>query len=196
MPEWSELPGLNGAGFGMPEWTTPADIKGSPAQPETVAPAVPEERGAAYWPWITSLLLAGWIITMLLLGWRTKHAPNRPKTAEYGPVAPVEDPQQEAAEALKAVRRAYERNDTLAAKTALLRWATTQWPTDPPTNLSRLAARCPATVQRRILKLDESLYSPEPIPWNDEPVWEQLGHLDQNDPDQSAPASGLAHSSP
>ncbi len=194
MPEWSGLPGLNGAGFGMPVWTVPADIKDPPAQPETIAPVVPEERGAAYWPWITGLLLVGWIITMLLLGWRTRRAPNRPKTAESGPVAPVEDLQQEAADALDEVRRAYEHNDTLAAKTALLRWATTQWPANPPTNLSRLAARCPATVQRRILKLDESLYSPEPIPWNDEPVWEQLGDLDQNGPDQSAPAAGLAHS--
>jgi hypothetical protein len=193
MQDWNGFPGWGGTGFGMPEWTAPPDTKGWQAQPETVAPAVPEEEGAAYWPWITGLLLAGWIITTLLLGWRTRSAPKAPKTAETAPVEPAADSQQEAADALDAVRRAYGNNDAFAAKVALLRWAATEWPANPPTNLSRLAARCPATVQRRILKLDESLYSPESIPWNDEPVWEQLGNPDRNEPDHPPPATGLAH---
>lgn len=195
MDDWSGFPGWGRTEFGMPEWPAPADTKDRQAQPETAAPAVPEEEQVAYWSWITGLLLAGWIITTLLLGWRTGRSPKRPEAAAPGPVAPVADPRRETTDALDSVRRCYENNDAFAAKAALLRWAATQWPSNPPTNLSRLAARCPAAVQRHILKLDESLYSPEPIPWNDEPVWERLGDLDRNRPDHPPPATPLAHPS-
>jgi len=171
-------------GIGMPDWTTPPQQEpGWQAQPESreeTAPAVPVDEGAPYWPWITGLLLSGWILTTLVLWRRIARSPSA--SARTTSVTAEEEPnlQQQTAAALEEVRHAYQKADALAAKAALLHWAAIHWPGDPPTNLSRLAAHCPGTLQRNILKLDESLYSPEPVAWNEAPVWEQLRDLDTN----------------
>jgi hypothetical protein len=196
MPGWNGFSNWSGGGFGLPEETPAPDAKGWQAQPEEeIAPPEPEAEETAYWPWITALLLAGWIVITVLLGWRTRRGPATPEAAAAAAKMPNAAPDrgQQAAQALDGIRHAYEKGDALAAKAALLRWAAIQWPDNPPTNLSRLAAHCPGTVQRPILKLDESLYSPDPISWNAAPVWEQLRELDTEQPEQTPQDTPLAH---
>ena len=199
MPGWNGFSNWSGGGLGMPA-ETPPDAKGWQAQPEEEAAAPePKVEETTYWPWITALLLTGWIVTTVLLGWRTRRGPATRPAAAAAAKMPKAAPDrgQQASQAVEGIRQAYEQGDALAAKAALLRWAAIQWPDNPPTNLSRLAAHCPGTVQRPILKLDESLYSPEPVAWNREPVWEQLSALKPDEPDHSIPpAASQAHGSP
>lgn len=196
--DWASMggfPGWSGTGFGMPDWTGAPAEQGWLAQPETKALPAPEEPETDYWPWIAGILIGGGIVLITLaLCRRTKCAGDARKHPEPPTTPPVEAAQQDPEECLEAVQEAYQNKDAYAAKEALLHWAAIEWPGNPPTNLSRLAARCPAPLQQRILKLDEALYSPTPVAWTAEPVAEQLGKLARNKLDQPPPEA-LATSS-
>jgi hypothetical protein len=84
------------------------------------------------------------------------------------------DPDQEA---LAAVRAAYEAGNPSAARNALLAWSRLHWPADPPGNLAQLLLRCPEPVRGQIALLEKAFFSPEPIRWEREPVWEGLAAI-------------------
>jgi hypothetical protein len=171
-PDWS------GAGYGFPEWTRPPpQAPSSDTEPVPVAkPAPPRHREPHrdYWPWLAGIAMAGWLATSLaLLRRRSEERPIR-RQAAPAPAVPPPRPVPSKAEIEAEVEQAYRRNDRFGARTALLHWGAAVWPDAPPSNLSRLAARCPPQLQRRILRLEEALYSPDEIGWNEHPVWEEL----------------------
>jgi hypothetical protein len=176
-PPWGGMPGGH-------NWLPPSFGPGAPGVPAAEPPPHPapaEGSAAGIWPWIAALTSLGWLLTSLGL-WRVltgrpilPERRLRPAAPAPAPIAPAAaKPQQTPDDLLQQVREAYGRNDPFAAKDALLRWAGGIWPGDPPSNLSRLAVRCPPQVQRHILKLDEALYSPAPVAWNDPSLLEQL----------------------
>lgn len=75
---------------------------------------------------------------------------------------------------LSAVRDAYSSGDPDAARNAWLAWAGEHWPDDAPTNLTRLAVRLDGSAREAVLKLDQALYSPDPVNWNELTPWEDL----------------------
>jgi hypothetical protein len=196
--DWAGMdgfPGWGGTGFGIPDWTGAPAAQGWMAQPEPSAVPVPDEPDTDYWPWIAGILVgSGIVLITLTLCRRTRCAGEARKQPEPPATLPDEPAPQDPEEYLAAVRQAYQNEEAYAAKEALLHWAAIEWPGNPPTNLSRLAARCPAPLQQRILKLDEALYSPKPIAWSGEPVVEQLRELARNQPDHP-PSETLAPSS-
>jgi hypothetical protein len=155
----------------------PAD----PAQPATQAGsatdpgearAAPRSTGS---PWIWALIALG-------LGWLGVHALRHhrspapapgpaaapARTAEPGPrLDPLE-------EAMAAVREGYQARSPEAARYALLAWARLAWPHNPPGNLTQLALRCPEPTRGRITLLDQTFFSPAPLDWSHEPLWEDL----------------------
>jgi len=126
------------------------------------------------WFWI-SLGLAGALAALLV---------KRRRVPSGGdPVAPAEPaPQPTGASpldpALDAVRAAYGSGNAAAARDALLAWARLRWPADPPGNLARLAQRCPQPLRERITRLEMAFFSPDPIPWEQEPVAQALAELE------------------
>ena len=84
--------------------------------------------------------------------------------------------------AIEAVQTAYQDRDAEAAKGALLRWAEIVWRDRPPSNLGALAQRCPAALRQEILDLDRALYSPQPGPWYERPVWTLLPQVSRGEP--------------
>lgn len=178
--------------FGMPGpamggtpawWNAPLSVQDAAASnpPETPAQVydnedVPSGSDTNYWMWAALLAMSGWLITSLILlrgrRWPTKSTgkTGAEPVSEILTPEPVPDPHS----AIEAVHRAYADKDTYAAQQALLDWAAIRWPQNPPTNLSRLAARCPEHLQRHLLTLDQALYSPEPMDWSSEPVWDLL----------------------
>lgn len=123
-------------------------------------------------PWV-GLLLALALLPVLIRGWWRRARMPEAVATEPLPASP-EDP---ALAAVALVRRAYAAGDALAAREALLAWSRVRWPADPPGNLARLVLRCPQPLQGQIALLEKSFFSPTPLRWEREPVWEGLAAL-------------------
>ncbi|AGA89079.1 hypothetical protein Thimo_0207 [Thioflavicoccus mobilis 8321] len=129
-----------------------------PRRPKAAA----EERG----PWIVPGLAI--LVYLLYLATRRSRPQEQAATTEPNP------PRDRRAEAIAAVRAAYAASDAAAARDALLAWSRLRWPDDPPGNLARLVLRCPEPLRGQIALLEKAFFSPQPIPWDREPVWKGL----------------------
>jgi len=197
-PDWTGGPGMENWGTplwgggpgGLPGWgPIPDHPGGAVATPEPATSPTTEDHGSAgpgLWPWFAGIALAGWLLTALAL-WRQRSRGTATTPANTPAPTPSAPPPPTLEELIAEVRQAYQGDDPFAARDALLRWAARVWPEDTPGNLSRLAARCPSQLQRPILRLEQALYSPFPIPWNELPVWELLEGVAQ-----AGPAAGGA----
>jgi hypothetical protein len=171
------VPPANETGPGRPITRNPEPL----ASPSAEQPALPQtnlQQGCGYPGWLVALLAAGWLGTLGLYWTRRRSQGGSPAVRATAPApapAPVQ-PKSETAEesAIRVVRDAYEQGDADAARAALLQWARTVWPNEAPNNLPRLAERTDEPLRERILKLDKAFYSPTPVNWRDDPVWELL----------------------
>jgi hypothetical protein len=156
----------------------------SPAEPTQPAPQhqdAADEGQAAVGPqgtgspWI-------WALIGLGLGWMGLHAlrrhgaPTPPPGPAAAPARPTEpEPRPDPlVEAMVAVREGYRARNPDAARHALLAWARLAWPHNPPGNLTQLALRSPEPARGRIILLDKTFFSPDPLDWSKEPLWEDL----------------------
>jgi len=158
-----------------PRMAAAPDASPTPIEPVLRTGNLPHEV-LRHWPWILAALLLGAGLVFFIA--RQPAKPPIQAVSVSDPdepaCAPPQPPQAKLDKQIEAVRKAYRDNDAYAAKQALLHWGEAAWPDDPPGNLSRLAARCSPEVQRHILRLEEALYSPKPVDWNQGPVGELL----------------------
>jgi hypothetical protein len=152
-------PGFSPAQTPQP-FTTPSTEAASPFAGTGEPWQEPSQQGNQASSWLLWFLMTGWLIT--LLGWwytaRRKH-PKAPAPAAT-PVVVAQKPRDEAAAIIDALASAYRVTNMESARKAWLRWGEYRWPENPPSNLSRLAERCPAPVARAVLTLDKAIYSP------------------------------------
>jgi len=111
-----------------------------------------------YWPWLllaATVILAGTLLLSRLRGvTRKADDSNVPRRATCA-----------------ALRRACESNDMSAAARALLDWAATEWPDDPPRNLGVLATRLDHG-REEIEALAEALYAAGGKAWQGSELWQ------------------------
>lgn len=138
-------------------------------------------RPNGLWIWIAAGLALAWIAT--LAGWwrsrrRAAEAPPTPTFPATGVLPETQSPVFEEADPLQkqidAVRAAYQSGNPGTARQALLAWAEQALPEQPPSNLARLAQRCPPPLRDQILLLEQAFFSREPVGWEEQPVWEGL----------------------
>jgi hypothetical protein len=124
-------------------------------------------------PWIWALIAlgVGWLGVHALRHHRRPAPRPSPVAAAAPEPAPKADPM---AAATAAVRDAYQADNPDAARRALLAWAGLAWQHNPPGNLTQLALRCPEPTRGRIILLDQTFFSPDPLNWSQEPLWEDL----------------------
>ncbi|MEY6431803.1 BatD family protein [Thioalkalicoccus limnaeus] len=168
------VPALPGSG-----WLGPPPVEPIPRWPDrdgssvagAESPTGDGGRLPGAWIWYSALLALAWAVT-LFLWWRGRRPPVAPAAmvADLRPSAPA-DPW---SKAIDAVRIAYQAGDAPAAREALLAWSRLRWPHDPPGNIARLVLRCQEPLKGQIALLEKALYSPEPLSWNRELVWETL----------------------
>lgn len=152
-PDFS--PALAPQPFTTSSGETDAPFAGLEAIPETS-----QQNGDSATNGLLWLLTAGWLIT--LFGWWYSSRRKEP-TAPPPPPPQVIDqlPKDNAAQIVDALTIAYHEADQESARKAWLRWGEQLWPENPPSNLSRLAERCPQPVANAVLALDKAIYSPE-----------------------------------
>lgn len=174
-------PASQGSGpFRVPMTTPSESVTRLQYTPESAGevPPTPGDTAGKTWSWIAGFATASWLGTLFLCWLRRRrriaqelHAASlqTPSTQAVQP-----EPESEESKALRAVAEAYSRGDAGAARGALLAWAKLIWPANPPGNLSRLAGRLAEPLRGYVLELDEALYSPTPVPWEQRPVVELL----------------------
>jgi hypothetical protein len=172
LPTGSAQPWQQPSQPAVPETTQNAPATRSEMRPED--PVGSNSRG--FWTWMAIALGAAWMTTMAAW-WRSKRRTSPSKSAstelEPEPVAAstAADPFQGE---IDAVRAAYELGSAVAAREALLVWAEQALPEQRPSNLARLARCCSEPLRSQILLLEEAFFSPSPLPWDEQPVWEHL----------------------
>lgn len=143
-------------------------------------------REGSSWVWLTGLFAMAWILTAAAW-WRSRRpnsprAPARPRTAAE-PEPEARDP---LTEALARVRSAYDAADAPGARDALIEWGALVLPESPPSNLARLAQRSPEPLRGQILMLEQAFFSPKPLPWERQRVWEHMRHFEPAPVDEPA----------
>lgn len=126
------------------------------------------QSNSLMWIVISTALGLGWAVT-LILWWHSRRPTRAPLNSD------AERPN--AAKAIKGIRRACERGDPVAAKTALLAWSATRWPEDPATSLGLLAGRCSGDLTGEIQCLNLVLYGQAENSWEGAKLWTAFNRL-------------------
>lgn len=143
-----------------------APAPGAPAVPADAQPARTLWQRTPLWQGVSALLLVLWLATVI--AWR--HARARAHTP--GSAAAHQDPPK--GRPLAALRHACLRDDPRGARAALLEWAASAWPQQPPRNLNELARQLPEPrLGAELAALDRALYAPDPEPWRGESLWQR-----------------------
>jgi hypothetical protein len=159
-----------------------------PGEPVTGSKEQQAPAGGGRWRWLTVALGLAWIGTMLAW-WRSRQRGPGPAPGplpERAPIAPEPVEAEPVSPTIAAVRTAYEAENAATAREALLAWAREVLPEDPPSNLARLAQRCPEPLRGYILMLEQAFFSPRPLPWSQQPVWQALSHFEPTPPEEPA----------
>ena len=194
--DWAAAPG--GLTAPLAPWTPAAGTDPTEAPDEQALQRSREARDArpatrdtgsregSSWFWLTGLFALAWIVTAAAW-WRNRRPgsprdPARPR-AEAEPEPESQDP---LAETLARVRSAYDSADASGAREALLEWGALVLPDSPPSNLARLAQRSPEPLRGQILMLEQTFFSPKPLPWERQRVWEHMRHFEPAPVDEPA----------
>lgn len=118
------------------------------------------------WFWSSMALLIMWLATVLLW-WRGT-------TSSHVPPQPTTEPDHTSLNsARRALQRACQDHDPLAASRALLAWAALRWPNSPPRNLATLAGRLQHGGEA-VLALEQALYASATQAWQGDTLWQAL----------------------
>jgi hypothetical protein len=133
-----------------------------------------EDGGSILWFWVAAAFALAWLATAAAWWSTRRRAPGyeaQPGRAEDEAVMETADP---LAEIIGRVRSAYEASDAAGAREAFLDWGGKVLPDGPPSNLARLAQRCPEPLRTQILTLEQAFFSPQPVHWERQRVWEHM----------------------
>ena len=146
-------------------------------QAEDKVPAVQGNGG--YWPWIAGLLAIA-VIVISALWLRERRSRPVPEAPARNPVSTgIGEIRPDSTRALVAVERAFRADDARGARKALLAWAKTRWPADPPISLDAMGQRLGGTADRILRDLDSALYgnSATATSWDGRGQWPAIKEL-------------------
>jgi hypothetical protein len=136
----------------------PPAVKETPPQTVSISPAIQP----TYWPWIALTLLLAWIVT-LILWWKARHETRITSTITSEQERRILSQRQ----ALSELKQACQANDAERMKNALLHWARTRWPENPPRSVLGVAAQINDEGVRLALKqFDRWLYRDDGESWD------------------------------
>jgi hypothetical protein len=158
-----------------------------PVEPPTPAVSEPEEETSIDSPLVDTipageagiykLLLA--IIGVLTMLWLvTLYALIRNKRSPAtSPKAKSVNGKASQKAALKQLQIACQKKQPTAVRDALIQWAKTHWPHNPPNNLEDIAMQLPIDAARDINRLSSNLYGQDKDDWDAQAIWQAIKGL-------------------
>ena len=113
-----------------------------------------------FWKWLSLFLMLGWLLTLFFLF--KKQEPKQEKIS-------TDTKQIKLKESVKQLKKACIKNDSLAAKDALLAWGKIKFNSH---NLSAISSYCKDTLQNEISLLNNSLYANKSNQWQGEKLFQ------------------------
>jgi len=113
-----------------------------------------------------------WLITLLILFKKKSAATTVKPTAN-----PVDQQKTSRKAALQQLHSACDSQQATAIRDALIQWAKSAWPQDPPHNLDNIAIRLPAEAADQVTRLSVSLYGKDKDNWDAEAIWLAIKNL-------------------
>lgn len=179
------LPAAPGAVTTMPQAPPTATALPYTADGDRAATTRPGDSSAAVqgsdgvWPWVAGLLA---VVVIVISALWLRERQTRP-TAEAPTAIPPSSGRAETTpdptKALVAVERAFRADDAKGARKALLAWAKTQWPSDPPSRLDTIGERLGGRADTILQDLDSALYGNAGASgsWDGRHAWPDLREL-------------------
>ena len=143
--------------------------------PKTESSATGAQGGSTPWQWISAALALLWFATVLAW-WQSR----RPRPAQ------VDERALRLSQVRHDLERTCGRNDAVATKECLLRWAQCRWPENTPRSLGEIASRCGAELAEHLRILDVRLYGGQGGQWDGSALWQAYvaeGKANQSQPD-------------
>ena len=135
------------------------------ATPVQAASADPAAVLAAtsFWQRAAEVLAVLWILTLAAWWWSTRSRPQQNREPRVPEEPPVHKQQKEM---LKVARKAATAEDGAGVRTALLEWASLQWPNSAPRSLSDLSDRVAPPLADELRSLSAASYGTNGGGWN------------------------------
>jgi hypothetical protein len=141
------------------------------AQASSQSPT-PVQAATNAWFWLALFFGAGWLATGLAWWWKRRLLPV--STA----VQPKSEQSLSLGMARKALRLACVNDDPVAARIALLRWASGHWPHQQPTSLAEIETLGGGSLAEEIRHLNRMLYGNAGDAWKGDPLWAAIEAMD------------------
>ena len=177
LPPWkvTVLPGRAAESARPPVTAVPAEPDPGASGMSEGPVAADSTTPAGYWHWI--LVAVGVLVALIAILWLSRGRRTRVATAVAPAVqaeqAEVSVPPPATAASQAAWQQACGENDPHASAKALLQWAATTWPEDPPLSLGVLAKRLVAGADE-VRELDQALYAAGSSAWQGDALWAVL----------------------
>lgn len=180
IPAWelNVLPGIGDNPTTVPPVQAAAgsSVEDTPKQKEPLGRTATDPALAAntwlrnYWPWLDYwpwLAAAAVLLTAVgVIAVRRRNRPS-PAPAPAKPAAPGNS------EIRRILQQACEQNDPQSASSALLIWASKEWPEHPPRSLGSLVKRIDTGIEQ-VKQLEHVLYAPGHGQWNGSALWREF----------------------
>jgi len=140
------------------------DLKTAPVAIEHVTQ--PETSNGIY-PWLSLFFALGWLATAATWWWLSLHRQPKNSTPENSNVSKAKSH----TKILTELKQACQANDSSAARTTLLAWAKSVWPSDPPKGLAELSLHFDKSAADNLLTLNQALYGKATSEWNGDAIW-------------------------
>jgi hypothetical protein len=137
----------------------------SPVMPTTVV-----VEGNRFWLWLSLFLACGWVATVIYWWLATRR--KRPASAPANEVVGLRD-------ASRALREACEKDDSAAARAALLAWGQALMMPRQVDNLEVLVGLLGDELAQQVETLNHSRYAGQGMAWEGQPLWTLCRRLQQ-----------------
>ena len=110
-----------------------------------------------YWKWVSVALATGWCLTLLLfwkMGGRHRESTGQSKK------------QENVRRVVSNLKHACQRNDPVATKNYILKWAGMIWSDSPPSSLGQIEKHFTGQFSEQLRELNQTLYSSSQLDWN------------------------------